>query len=71
MHTPQLAQILKNSEYKLELFSQEAIKNLEANIIVKNANGGGGNKHTSYSPCPVSENAHMVGGINLLTTRPA
>ena len=41
MHTPQLAQILKDSEYRLELFSQEAIKNLEANIIVKNANGGG------------------------------
>lgn len=41
MHTPQLAQILKDSEYRLELFSQEAIKNLEANIIVKSTNGGG------------------------------
>ena len=40
MHTPQLAQILKDSEYRLELFSQEAIKNLEANIVVKTLMGG-------------------------------
>ncbi|MGX3098487.1 hypothetical protein [Helicobacter sp. 23-1046] len=41
MHTPQLAQILKDSEYRLEIFSQEAIKNLEANIVVKTLMGGG------------------------------
>ncbi|MGX2972510.1 hypothetical protein [Helicobacter sp. T3_23-1059] len=42
MHTPQLAQILKDSEYRLEIFSEESIANLEANIIVKSTNGGGG-----------------------------
>lgn len=41
MHMPQLAQILKDSEYRLELFSEESIANLEATIIVKNTNGGG------------------------------
>lgn len=42
MHTPQLAQILKDSEYKLELFDKEAIENLEKRIITKDSNGGGG-----------------------------
>ena len=32
MHTPKITQILKDSEYKLELFSQESIENLESKI---------------------------------------
>ena len=41
MHTPKIAQILKDSDYTLTLFSKDSIQNLEAKIITKNANGGG------------------------------
>lgn len=37
-----IAEILKDSDYKLEIFSEEAIKNLEARIVNKH-NGGGRN----------------------------
>lgn len=36
-----IAEILKDSDYKLEIFSEEAIKNLEARITNKHNMGGG------------------------------
>ena len=36
-----ITEILKDSEYKLELFNKESIENLEKRIITKESNGGG------------------------------
>lgn len=38
-NTMKIAEILKDSDYKLEIFSEEAIKNLEARITNKHNRG--------------------------------
>lgn len=41
MHTPKIIEILKESDYRLELFTQKSIELLEARITDKSIMGGG------------------------------
>ena len=51
-----ITEILKDSEYKLELFNKESIENLEKRIITKDSNGGGGlSKANYYATCLVRD----------------
>lgn len=50
MHTPKIIEILKDSDYRLELFTQKSIELLEARITDKPIMGGG-QKLSYYATC--------------------
>lgn len=49
MHTPKIIEVLKDSDYRLEIFTQKSIELLEARITDKPNNGG--QKLSYYVPC--------------------